>query len=237
MKIPIGYYIRFWLKNSLLALGTGYVVGMLVIRFFLILVITPEKTDIIAPIAGSTGGLLTYQYIIFSLFWGTRRGHFEYEYRDVLNERNLKKLIVKEYGVFALLRFVLDQFNQTSLYQEDLCKKLVRRKDVKDGDLFDIYMRLSKLALKFDNYGAELENLHHAVALKPNDIVANYRLAVAFERNGSATDAVKHYEAALNSPDISTIELKKYIESQIERVKTKGPTSKPPTLGCKWIIA
>ena len=60
---------------------------------------------------------------------------------------------------------------------------------------------------------------------------SNYRLARAYERTGSAPDAIKAYEASLNDPSIDTPELRNFVSSQVQRVKEKGPQYASPIPG------
>lgn len=73
MKIPLTYYIKFWIINTSMALGTGVVLG--IFSKFLILTI---------PLII----LILYQFFICSYFWGKRRGAFEYTYLERNEERS-----------------------------------------------------------------------------------------------------------------------------------------------------
>jgi hypothetical protein len=85
------------------------------------------------------------------------------------------------------------------------------------------------------NVGSEWNNelaaLKQAVMLRPTDLIANYRFARAYERTGSAQDAIKAYEASLNDPSIDTPELRKFVTSQVQRVNGKGPQEASPIPG------
>src|SRR5437660_451127 len=56
-------------------------------------------------------------------------------------------------------------------------------KDVEVGDFY----------LKKRNYRAAIERYKEALVYKPNDAIANFRLAECQEKVGSATEAVTHY--------------------------------------------
>lgn len=60
-------------------------------------------------------------------------------------------------------------------------------KDVEVGDYY----------FKRKNYKGALERYKDALVYKPNDAVANFRLAECEAKMGNSTDAVKHYEAYL----------------------------------------
>jgi tetratricopeptide (TPR) repeat protein len=60
-------------------------------------------------------------------------------------------------------------------------------KDVEVGDFY----------YKRKNYRAAMERYKEALVYKPNDAVANLRLAECDEKTGNAQDAASHYEAYL----------------------------------------
>ena len=47
------------------------------------------------------------------------------------------------------------------------------------------------------NYGAALERYREALFYKPNDALANLRMAQAFEKLARVDDAIEHYEEYL----------------------------------------
>lgn len=148
----------------------------------------------------------------------------------------MKALIKKECGIFSFIRYYLDGLSNVSSYQEDICKTLLKNKNVREDteNLFVLYVKLAILLLKDDNFSKEIEMLKLALGIKQNDLVANYRLAISYERNNSVDDAITHYKRALNDPMINSKILEQFILKQIERVETTGPLKKPPTLGLKY---
>jgi len=60
-------------------------------------------------------------------------------------------------------------------------------KDIEVGDYY----------FKRKNYRGALERYKDALVYKPNDAVANFRLAECEDKIGNSTDAVQHYEAYL----------------------------------------
>jgi predicted TPR repeat methyltransferase len=60
-------------------------------------------------------------------------------------------------------------------------------KDIEVGDYY----------FKRKNYRGALERYKDALTYKPNDAVANFRLAECEEKMNSPADAVQHYEAYL----------------------------------------
>jgi predicted TPR repeat methyltransferase len=60
-------------------------------------------------------------------------------------------------------------------------------KDVEVGDFY----------FKRKNYRAALERYKEALTFKPNDAIANFRLAECSEKVGTTSDAIAHYQEYL----------------------------------------
>ncbi len=60
-------------------------------------------------------------------------------------------------------------------------------KDVEVGDYY----------FKRKNYRGAMERYKDALTYKPNDAIANFRLAECEEKTGNASDAIQHYQAYL----------------------------------------
>ena len=217
-------------KNSALATAVGAVAG-----FFsagLIVFFDPR----INFIAGVIIGFATYQFSAFNHVFGKRRGEFEYNYRFLLLERAINKIIFREFSIFQYLRFRIDHFNSVSLYQEKICEIILsERKDfLSEEDLFVIYFKKSVLGMKNDDLGKEISMLKSAKLYNNRDLTVNFRLGLCFESLGNGDEAVQCYKTALTDPFLYSRQLKSFIESQINRVKLHGPLKKPPTLGLKY---
>jgi tetratricopeptide (TPR) repeat protein len=87
-------------------------------------------------------------------------------------------------------------------------------KDIEVGDFY----------FKKKNYGAALERYREALFYKPNDALANFRMAVAFEKLAKLDDAAEHYQEYLrimpNGPQSE--EAKK----ALEKMKATAPSEK-----------
>ena len=231
MKVSSSFYLRSWSKNSLMAIGTGFVLGLFTSR--VIIVYAPPINALI----GALIAFIVYQSVSFSRFFGTRRGEFEYEYRYDLIEKAVRRLVLKYLGFSTFINYFQDQFNSISAEQKDICRKLLRHETVKNNDdIFLIYIKLSSLALKDDNSQEEKSALLSAIEIKPNDLLANYRLALCCEMDGLKDDAINYYRTALKDASLYSEQLRTFISSQIERVTLKGPMNRPPALGCRFMI-
>jgi hypothetical protein len=91
MKVPFSHYISFWLTNSLMALGSGILAGLILIQtasmlFALVPFLDRLPSFLVYIILG--GLLLAHQLYMFSFFWGKRRGEFEYSFLETSVMRN-----------------------------------------------------------------------------------------------------------------------------------------------------
>ena len=230
MKIDSSFYIKTWFSKSLMAIGTGLVVG-----YFSSVIIISYIPPVNALI-GMIVSFLIYQYISFSLFFGDRRGEFEYQYRIALMEKFIKKLVLRSCGIFSFLNYFQDQFNSIRPAQKSICQKLLKDPKISkdDNSLFCLYYKLANLELREDNFKNEKLMLQSALALKPNDLLANFKYAICCEMDGAVDEAINYYELAAKDPYIVSESLKKYIMEHIERIKQKGPINRMPVLGLKY---
>jgi tetratricopeptide (TPR) repeat protein len=220
MMVPKSFYVRFWLNNSTMAVATGFVIGLMLARlvqlFFFAL-----ATPIFA--------LVVYQFAVYKYFVGKRRGHFEYAYQEHLLRKALDSLVIKILGFRAYLRLYMDELSALGNVREDIYKSLEGSEEIiqNDGLRFYLYVRIAESALKESSFDRECGYLRKAVSIRPNDLVANYRLGNSLERAGDGTGAVRAYEAALKNAVIDK-ELSEVILDQIKRVEKSGPAKSPP---------
>ncbi len=211
MKIPIGFFIRFGLKNYLLAFFTGMVLGY----FFAALV-----PGFFPPLSALVGGVITliiYPFVEYSYFAGKRRGEFEYVYRENLMQKKIQDIISRLPHQFEKDLSLVDPM---MLYPQ---LRYEAEHEVDPERCFYLYMSMGLRAQKDYLYSKALEAWAEAVRLKPHDLVANFRLAALWEYNGNGVAAIEGYQAALLDPDLDSLSLREFISSQIERVKARGP--------------
>lgn len=228
MNIPTTFYIRFWLKNSLMAMATGFALG------YMLMSIIPI---ILPPVTVSIFAFSIYQIALTRHLWGKDRGNFEYAYRERLTEKAANSIIIKTIGFREFVRLYLDELSTMGIVREELYKEVLATNEIslKDELKFYIYVKAAKSALKESNFEKELSYLKQAVSINPDDLVANYRLGSSLERAGNGSEAISSYEAALSDPLISTRELREFISIQIRRVEARGPAKKPPMPGLRYM--
>ncbi|VFQ45397.1 tetratricopeptide repeat protein [Desulfoluna butyratoxydans] len=73
MRVKLGHYVYFWAVNSLMAAGTGLVLGIFAIRVGI---------SLISPMSFPICFVVIYQFYIVSYFWGKRRGEFEFSFLE-----------------------------------------------------------------------------------------------------------------------------------------------------------
>ena len=74
MKVTLRHFLYFWLVNSFMAAGTGFVIGIMAFSYGGILI----ESLISFPVVS----FVIYQFYIFSYFYGKRRGEFEYSFLE-----------------------------------------------------------------------------------------------------------------------------------------------------------
>ena len=212
-----------------MAVGTGFVVGYLTSNIIIF------YNPLINGLIGAVLAFIIYQYVSRSIL-GARRGELEHEYRIDLVEKAVKKMVLRKLGIFPFIKYFQDQFNTIRTVQKDICRNLLADTEIAhDNDsLYYIYYKLADLELREDNFEKEKRMLASAHAIRPNDLLANYRLALNCEMDGLVDDAINHYKMALNDPDLDSDALRKYIDSQVERIKTKGPKNRVKALGARY---
>ncbi len=229
MKIPKTFYIRFWLKSSAMAAATGFLVGLLFIRGL----IPFHLLSLAAPIVA----LCVYQYAVYRYFWGSRRGHFEYAYREWLLRKSMDLLVIKNIGLRNYIRLYLDELSTFGSVREDIYKTLLKKDEInqEDDHMFSLYVRIAESALKESSFDREAEYLRKAISIRPSDLVANYRLGNSLERVGDGPGAIRSYEAAIRDTSATGKELNEFILDQIRRIEMKGPAKRPPMLGFSYM--
>ena len=230
MKIPIKSYEWYWLKNSVMALGTGAILGLFSTHIIIILY-NPLYNCL-------TGAILTFlisQIIIFSRFWGSRRGYFEYEFKNETIEHGFGKII---YSLCGLSEYADYLFNgQLTSVRQGLIEKLLNNERLKNNinNLFVVLVNAADTAAEDNKDKKEFEYLLRALNIKPTDAIANFKMGIAYEHNERKEDAINYYETALNDSNNSK-QFNKYILSQIDRVKIEGCKKHALNNGLRFIL-
>ncbi len=225
MAIPAHFYTDFRIKTTFLAFATGCLVGLLstrVLPFLVFPFMNPAYVFWMIPIGGIVAVVIN-QYVVHDYFVGKLRGAFEYVYRESLIKNQVDTVIHRSLSFGT-------EFNE--LESLAVYKVIMSRISAYDEEeRFFAFLAAAHAANVGSEWNNELAALKQAVVLRPTDLIANYRLARAYERTGSAQDAIKAYEASLNDPSIDTPELRNFVVSQVQRVRAKGPQEASPIPG------
>ena len=217
------FRVRWWVKQSCMALATGFVLGYLASPFLAFLVPVPFG----GAIVGAICGFVVFQASALKQLWTGHCGAMEYTHREEqiddliagirLTPGNITcdPLELQYSGTEAFLNILKDQRSRT------------------DEEKFIIYMAAAYQATRLGEDNKSVELLQQAVQLKPQHLVANFRLAEAYERIGAGKEAIEAYRSALADPMIESQALKTFVTSQIERVKTKGPNQRSQYYGLR----
>lgn len=222
MAIPSSFYTTFRCKTTGMAAATGLLMGYFATIF------VPSFYGICvhyAPVPiGAIVAVIINQITVHNYIKGKMRGAFEYVYRESQITSPIDMEIRRRmlYGHHMNL-----ELESLSIFNEIMA----RAENYKDEEKFIGYLAAAHAANAGSEYNNEITALKQAVMLNPNNLIANYRLARAYERIGSAQEAIKSYEASLADPSIDSEELKRFLGSQSERVKEKGPQQSSPIPG------
>ena len=201
-----------------MAAGTGFVMGYFSSIFF------PFIDPFSVAFVGAVITVLINQWLVHDSIKGKRRGTFEYVYMESLLESSISSAIA---SVRTEPTELVLEFESLALF-----KSLMSKAESTTGDKRSIYyMAAAKAANAGSEFNNEITALKQATKLKPTDLIANYRLARAYERIGSGHEAILAYEAALSDPTIDSDALRTFISSQTIRVREKGPQQASPISG------
>lgn len=190
MKIPYFYYQEFWLVNSTMSVGTGFVLAIMASRLFPILELMGITLE--SPVWTFTAIFAAlYQSVFIGYFWGKRRGAFEYSYFEKNIERSPE------------------------------INKLLKE---------------AKKELKMGDYNSANSIFKNASLLAPENFIVHFKLASSYENLGQSEEAVKSYEKAFENMPESSEPLTNYIQNQIDRVASKGPSKKTAPPGLRFVI-
>ncbi len=199
--------------------GTGFVVGYCI-------------GGPLGSIAGIIIGIIGGQYSVLNHFAGAKRGEFEYLYQKSFRKRNIKKKLIKLMGATSYYRTQLNEFGEISWSKGEKYQKLLNKKhSYTTKELFYICLKLGLLSQRKRDYEKAISHLKMAIDYNPSDLVANFVLGECSERLGFGEKAISAYETALNDLSCQSDSLRQFINGQILRVHTKGPSKKPPNPG------
>lgn len=211
--------MRFWIKTSAMAAGTGFIMG-----YFFSVVLPFLKPFFVASV-GAGISMVINQWLVYRYIFGRMRGALEFVYKESGYDEGITSAI-------AGVRSSEETISSLEMESLILYRALIEKaKSQSTTEKFYSYLAAAKAA----NAGGEdkntIEALTLACGLKPSDAVANFKLARAFERVGSPQEAIKAYEAAAEALHDNDNKIKGFILSQAQRVRKEGPQQRSPISG------
>jgi len=229
------FKIRLWIKYAFLMIGLSifYSLGYYFINRI------AGKT-IVEPIFIIAGGILIALLLPLAIkIYAPSKiiTNDDYNAQEIAFEKQGEDLIVNYLDPKIYERLYIDALNLIPNEGIQLCKEILDRSDVQNNSELQFYFlaKLSKYYFNNGEYNNAISSLKEAISIKPDNFIANMRLAELYERVGFADNAILHYETALRNSEIISFNLREFVTSQIQTVKTKGPRKKEPPDGFKWM--
>lgn len=148
---------------------------------------------------------------------------------------NAEEVFKQRHGSTALTKWKIDQKSEASWYTDKVWIDLLSTPSARlnDNVKFPIYVEAAKVASRAGDHSKAIGYLNRALSIKPDNTIACFRLAEAFERESKGENAVNAYRSALDHS--KKPEVQEFISSQIARVKKQGPIRKEPMPGLKHL--
>jgi len=163
---------------------------------------------------------------------------WEYERIEKDFEESGSQLILQTFGSKDFEILYMEEGNWRPAYAIDMYRKLIQKEQTKNNPVlrFHLFVNLAKYYARDRQLKEAIQSLQNAISIKPTSLIANFRLANLYERVGSGGDAITHYQFAKKDSD-SINKIEEYLESQVRRVKAKGPRTDGPYSGAglQWL--
>jgi tetratricopeptide (TPR) repeat protein len=146
-------------------------------------------------------------------------------------QKEADELIFRHLGVNNFQQMLQEE----SMNIDGSCQTWVDSKEVHANPDLRFYL-LSKLAnayIKEDIYDRASACLEEALAIRPDNLLLNLRLAEVHEARGDGKEAIQAYQTAL--VQAGSVDIQSYLSRQIERVKTQGPRKATPMPGLRYV--
>ncbi len=226
---------KFWLK-VLVGTTFGYILTTLML-YLLHRVSGNEFGSIKYYVIPGILGIVFIPIFLTKLYPSKEERIKEFEEFEDKFEETGNELIINTFGEEVYDKLYRDDFNEIPIETLEVCEELLSNEKCKGNNelSFYIYVKMAKSYFKDSSYQSSIEYLKKALSIKPHDFYTNFRIAELYEMVSEGELAVNHYESSTKSPDISSGRLQQHVYTQINRVKTKGPSLRQPPQGFKWL--
>ncbi len=225
---------RLWLKLA------GFILLEIII-FYIILLIPPfcytgfSDNPIKLFLSLFLMGLFSFFYMIYLMKVSSssrRRMSGDYEREENRFEETSNQLILNTFGYEIFERIY------TGGMDINMCKNLLQKEQSgKDPEVrFCLLVKLAICYAKDGQIRTAIQAFRDALSIKPEDLMANFRIATLYESIGSANDAVMHYKLVKKYNKLAG-DFDDYLDNQIKRVMTEGPRERGPYdgSGLQWL--
>ena len=224
LKVSFWYYLLFWMEYSLLSIGTGAIMGIMVLRFFFL-----DKGFIVGTLLGVASG----QIFSFSYFNGGLRGKFENKFLKRQLKLKTHKALSRNIGWFRTASIFLSECGEINWSSGEEYDKLLAKQDNELIDRELIIYRAGIIALKKRKYEKAISLFDKLNEIGFDHIVCDLDAALAYERLGNGEKSLEKYEIAHLKAETMSGDFADFITEHIERIKTKGPAKKPKMPGLR----
>jgi hypothetical protein len=232
MKIPISFYAKFWISTTFAGIST------IAIFYFLFPVLAVSEAIFTHPLFLPILLLILQQLHISRVVFGKFRGKFEYYFLENAAPKYANARIWNEYGTLRFIRLLIDEKGFVGLFRDDFYKDILNNEKLMSDPEFrvSIYLKIASSLSKEVAVEKELSFLKQAQEISPENVVVNFRIANACEKQGDGNIAINNYRKLLDNFLVKSSHIGNFISEQINRIETKGPSRKAVYPGLKFSL-
>ncbi|MDJ0819299.1 MAG: hypothetical protein QNJ58_24050 [Desulfobacterales bacterium] len=151
-------------------------------------------------------------------------------------EESISQKIADTFGRKVFERLYHEEISQMPVQGIGFCQNLLAKSlNNSDEDLsFGLHITIARFYEKDHDYKNSISQLLKTVSIKPQNLIANIRLAQNYEWIGSGDKAIESYKKALKDPVAVKESIKNFINAQIKIVKKHGPRKAQPITGYRY---
>lgn len=224
IDIPFSFYLKYSIKVTLMAMGTCFVLGYMFfgIGFW--------------PL-GPAIAILGPPILIFKHFWNRRNGALEYIYRNDLLKQKTRSFIISQYGLLKYLSIIELKLGGWAATPQKKHIAILEDKNLQVSNevRYFLSIEVGRFFVRVNDYIKAIEYFKAANELLEDRLVGNVKLAQTFEFLGDVGQATSYYQKATTDP-LNSEKLNKYLLTQVDRVKEKGPCKQPSTLVARYML-
>ncbi|KPJ76623.1 MAG: hypothetical protein AMJ54_10925 [Deltaproteobacteria bacterium SG8_13] len=209
-------------KWSLIAVAVG--AGLLAVFLFIYWLLESKSASPVALLVLAALISVALPMLRVNLFPSARECAAEYDFHDKRLDEQVRRQIADACGPDAL-----EQMDASAGRQSDSAVRLLRKmlegaRARKDEQLrFALLVALSQVCEQSGDTRTSIEQLKKALESRPHHFIANFRLALQYERIGKAGAALVHYQQALRDSGGISRGMKRLASAQIKRLQASGP--------------